>query len=102
MGYRPTPRLRIGGDAGFGFASELGSQLGGDAFEASCQASPGVVPAGHFGAEVSYSVLPALRLVVSPIVFEVLAAFGGTRTTPIDASSAWLRVGSGLGFAVDL
>jgi PEGA domain/Tetratricopeptide repeat len=102
VGYRPTPRLRIGGDAGLGFASELGSQLGGDAFHPSCNASPGVVPAGHFGAEISYAVVPSLRLVLSPIVFEVLSAFGGTRSTPIDASSAWLRIGGGVGFVVDL
>jgi PEGA domain len=102
IGYRPIPRLRIGGDAGFGFASELGSQLGGDAFNATCNASPGVVPAGHFGAEVSYTVIPSFRVVVSPIVFEVLSAFDGARSKPIDASSAWLRIGGGIGFAVDL
>jgi PEGA domain len=102
VGYRPLPRLRIGGDAGFGFASEPSSALGGDVFVPSCQASPGIVPAGHFGADVSYSVLPTLRLVASPIVFEVLSAFGGARSVPIDATGAWIRVGAGLGVAVDL
>lgn len=98
MGYRPTPRLRLGADLGFGFASELGSALGGDVFTPSCSASPGVVPAGHVGAEVSYALIPAVRLLVSPIVFEVTPAFSGT----VDASGVWFRVGAGFGFAVDL
>jgi hypothetical protein len=102
LGFRPLPRLRVGGDAGFGFAGEPSSALGGDVFVPSCRASPGVVPAGHFGAEVSYAVLPALRVVASPIVFEVLSAFSGARTVPVDATGAWLRVGAGLGVAVDL
>jgi hypothetical protein len=102
VGYRPLPRLRVGGDAGFGFASEPSSSLGGDVFVPSCNASPGIVPAGHFGLDVSYSVLPALRLVASPIVFEVLSAFSGARAAPIDATGVWFRVGAGLGVAVDL
>jgi tetratricopeptide (TPR) repeat protein len=102
FGYRPLPRLRVGGDLGFGFASELGSQFGGDVFLPNCDASPGLVPAGHFGAEFSYAVLSALRVVFSPIVLEIAPAFAGTRSTPIDASGPWIRFGSGLGVAVDL
>jgi hypothetical protein len=102
FGYRPLPRLRIGGDAGVGFASEFAGQLGGDAFVPSCSASPGLVPAGHFGADVSYSIVPSVRLAVSPLVLEVLPAFAGARSTPVDASSAWLRIGGGVGIAVDL
>jgi hypothetical protein len=102
IGYRPLSRLRVGGDLGFGFASELGSQLGGDVFVPNCNASPGFVPAAHFGADVSYRVLSTLRVVFSPLVLEVQPAFAGTRSTPIDASGPWIRVGSGLGLAVDL
>jgi hypothetical protein len=102
LGYHFTPKIRLGGDLGFGFASELASQLGGDVFVPSCKAAPGLVPAGHVGAELSYAVLPLMRVVVSPIVFEVSSAFHGARTTPLDASGAWLRVGGGLGLAVDL
>jgi len=47
-------------------------------------------------------VTPALRLLASPIVFELEPAFGGARTTPIDAEALWVRVGGGIGFAVDL
>jgi hypothetical protein len=102
LGFRPAAQWRVGGDVGFGFAGLPSSHLGGDAFVPTCSASPGVVPAGHAGAEVSYRVSPALRLLVSPIVFEVEPAFNGARTTPIDASSAWIRVGGGFGLAVDL
>jgi hypothetical protein len=102
LGYRPAPRWRVGGDAGFGFAGLPARSLGGDAFTPTCAASPGLVPAGHFGADVSYRVAPALRLVLAPIVFEVEPAFGGARTAPIDATGAWLRVGAGFGLAVDL
>lgn len=102
FGYKPLPRLRIGGDLGFGFASELGTQLGGDVFEPTCDASPGIVPAGHFGADLSFAVLPALRVTFSPLVLEVQPAFGGARSAPIDASGTWVRFGSGLGVAVDL
>jgi hypothetical protein len=102
IGYRPLPKLRVGGDFGFGFASELASQLGGDVFVPNCDASPGIVPAGHFGADLSYAVLAALRVVFSPIVLEVQPAFAGARSTPIDASGPWIRIGSGLGLAVDL
>jgi hypothetical protein len=98
IGYRPTPRIRMGADLGFGFASEIGSALGGDVFTPSCTASPGIVPAGHVGTEVSYALIPALRLVVAPIVFEVMPAFSGA----LDASSVWFRIGTGVGFAVDL
>ncbi len=102
IGYRPLRRLRFGGDVGFGFASELGSQLGGDVFVPNCSASPGLVPAGHFGTDVSYAVLSAWRVVFSPVVLEVQPAFAGARSTPIDASGPWIRVGTGLGLAVDL
>jgi hypothetical protein len=102
VGYRPSRRLRIAGDVGFGFASELGSQFGGDVFEPTCNASTRLVPAGHIGADISYAILPALRLVLSPILLEVQPAFGGVRSAPVDASGPWIRVGGGLGLAVDL
>jgi PEGA domain len=94
FGYRPLPRLRIGGDVGFGFASESGKGA-----MATCDPPTGVVSAGHFGADISYAVLSALRIVFAPIVLEVEAAPGGT---PVDASGPWIRIGSGLGVAVDL
>jgi hypothetical protein len=48
--------------------------------------------------EASYALIPALRLLVSPIVFEVMPAFSGA----LDSSSPWFRIGAGIGFAVDL
>jgi PEGA domain/Tetratricopeptide repeat len=88
LGYRPSPRWRVGGDLGFGFA-DLPSAI------AACAASSGLVAAGHAGADVSYSLTPALRLVLSPIVFEVQPAFKG-------GTGVWVRVGGGVGLAVDL
>jgi hypothetical protein len=88
LGYRPSARWRVGGDLGFGFAA-LPSGL------PACPASSGLVPAGHVGADVSYDLTPALRLVLSPIVFEVQPAFK-------DGTGVWLRVGGGIGLAVDL
>jgi hypothetical protein len=102
FGYRPTPRVRVGGDLGFGFASEIGSQLGGDVFVPNCDASPGLVPAVHFGADLSYRVLSSLSVVFSPLVLEVQPAFAGARSTPIDASGPWIRIGAGLGLTVNL
>jgi hypothetical protein len=102
LGVKASPRVRIGFDVGFGFASLPAGSLGGDAFRATCDASPGVVPAGHFGADVSYRLTPALRVVGSPLVFEVEPAWNGARSGLIDASGPALRVGFGAGFAVDL
>jgi hypothetical protein len=98
VGYRPTDRLHLGTDVGLGFASEIGGALGGEVFTPSCAASPGLVPAGHVGSEVSYAVVPGLRLLVSPLVFEVMPAFRGA----VDSGSAWFRIGAGAGFALDL
>jgi hypothetical protein len=35
-------------------------------------------------------------------LFELQPAFRGTRTTPIDTSTPWIRLGGGIGLAVDL
>jgi len=43
-----------------------------------------------------------LRAVLAPLWFEAQPAFYGVRSSPIDASGPWLRLGAGLGVAVDL
>jgi hypothetical protein len=88
VGYRPAPRWRVGGDVGFGFA-DLPARI------ATCMASSGLEPAGHVGLDLSYNVTSALRFLLSPIVFEVQPAFGGP-------TGPWVRVGGGIGLAVDL
>ncbi len=100
--YRITPRLRIGGDLGLGFATYFADEVGGDVFMATCQPSFGVKPALHVGAEVSYSITPLLRVVAAPALLELHPAFDGARSVPIDTSGLWLRFGMGLGLAVDL
>jgi hypothetical protein len=102
LGYRASARFRFTGDFGFGLAVYPASQRGADLFEPSCDASTSVRPAVHFGADASYAFTPALRALLAPILLEVQPAFDGARTSPIDASGAWLRIGAGLGIALDL
>jgi hypothetical protein len=88
---------------GLGFASySVGSSAGGDIFEPTCAPSPGLKPALHLATEVSYAVLPYLRAVVTPLLFELHPSYSGVRTAPVDVSGVWLRFGFGLGAAVDL
>lgn len=100
--YFVSPRLRIGGDAGLGLATYSASEVGGDLFLATCQPGFGVKPALHLGAEASYSLTSLVRMVASPLMLELHPAFDGARTAPIDVSGLWLRLGIGLGVAVDL
>jgi hypothetical protein len=102
FGYRISPRLRLGADAGFGLAGYNASTVGGDVFFPSCQPSPGAQIAARGALEVSYSILPMLRAVGTPIAITVHPSYSGARPTPQDATGAWVRYGLGLGVAVDL
>jgi hypothetical protein len=102
VGFHPTPRVRIDADVGFGLGGYFASPVGGDLFVPSCTPAPGVVPALEVGAAVSYAFTRNVRGVVAPLWFEAQPAFYGARSSPIDASGPWLRLGSGLGVAVDL
>ena len=102
LGYRATQRIRIDADLGFGLGGYFASPVGGDVFLPSCSPAPGVVPALTVGASVSYAFTRSVRAVVAPLWFEAEPAFYGVRRTPIDASGPWLRLGGGLGVAVDL
>jgi hypothetical protein len=102
VGYRASRRLRIEGDVGVGVAGYFASRVGGDLFDPTCSAAPGIVPALHAGGSVSYAFGPVVRAVVSPIWLELQPAFDGARSAPVDASGAWLRLGAGIGVAVDL
>jgi hypothetical protein len=102
LGYRATPRLRLGADLGVGLAGYFLDRGGGDVFQPSCSPSPGVKLALLAGISASLNLTRALRIVASPLVLTLQPAFDGTRSTPIDAADAWLRVGGGLGVAIDL
>jgi hypothetical protein len=102
LGYRVTPRLRIGVDAGLGLAWYDANVLGSDLFYPTCQPSPGAQPAAHAGLEVSYVIIPNLRVYGALLNVEIHPSYSGARPNPIDATGAWLRLGLGLGVAVDL
>ncbi len=102
LGYRWTRRLRVSGDVGIGGAAIFASQLGGDVFVPTCSPQTSLKPAVRVAAALSYAFTPALRGILSPILFEVQPAFVGTRTAPIDTAGPWIRFGGALGFAVDL
>jgi hypothetical protein len=103
FGYKITPRLRAGGEAGLGFASYvMGSSAGGDVFQSTCNPKAGIKPALHFAAEASYAVTPYLRGVLKPFVIELHPSYDGARTAPVDAGGVWLRIGFALGAALDL
>ena len=102
LGYRVTSRLRFGADLGVGGADYSVGVLGGDLFIPACHPSPGLQIAAHGGLEVSYAVLPMLRVFATPLAIDVHPAYSGARSSPIDASGAWVRYALGLGLAVDL
>jgi hypothetical protein len=100
--YRVTSRIRVGGDLGLGVATTSLDVAGGDLYTPTCRPSPGAKPVVHLGAEASYALSRELRITVTPLYLELQPAFEGTRTSPKDASSVWLRVGFGLGLAFDV
>ena len=102
LGYRVASRIRIDGDLGVGIASYFATQVGGDLFVPTCSVSTGLRPAFLFSASASYAFTGSLRAVVTPLAVELQPAFGGTRSGPLDASGLWLRLGGGIGLAVDL
>jgi hypothetical protein len=101
LGYRAFPRIRIGADLGLGLSAYTAGILGGDLFYASCSPSTGAQVATHGSVNVSYAVLPILRVVATPLSLQIHPAYGDTRTAPVDASGAWVRLAMGIGAAVD-
>lgn len=95
-------RARIGGEVGFGFDALSGSDAGGEVFTPTCTPSFGARVLGHVALDASYALGSAVRVVLSPVVFQAHPAFSGTRSAPIDTSGAWWRVGSTLGIEVNL
>jgi hypothetical protein len=99
--WRASPHWRVGGELGFGIATYSMNEAGRDLFLPSCSPSPGVEPVVHLEGVASYSFSHELRLLLSPLIFEVQPAFGGTSSAPRDASSAWLRFAAAAGLAFD-
>jgi hypothetical protein len=95
-------RARVGGELGLGIDSLTGSEAGGEVFVPTCDPSFGARLLGHASLEASYAVVPSLRVVLSPIVFQIHSGFSGARSLPTDTTGAWWRIGSALGVAVDL
>jgi PEGA domain len=102
LAYRVAPRLRVGADAGLGLAGYSVGAVGGDVFYPTCQPSTGAQVAARLGVEASYAFLPFLRGVVTPLALQVHPSYSGVRGSPIDATGAWVRLGLGLGVAIDL
>jgi hypothetical protein len=96
-------RVQIGGDIGVGLADFEGAPAGGALFIPECDPSYGLRPAFHLGTEASFLLTPHssvhVRALVEPIVFQAHAAYHDTND---EASSVWWRIGSAIGFAIDL
>jgi hypothetical protein len=101
-GVRLGARTRLGGELGLGLDALTGSEAGGEVFAPTCTPSFGARVLGHASLEASYAIVPALRVVLSPVVFQIHPAFSGTRSAPVDTTGAWWRIGSAVGLAVDL
>lgn len=101
-GWELVPRLRLHAVGGIGAATFLQSQAGGDLFVPTCEASPGVRPAFLLGTQLDYGITPSIRLTALPIALQIQPSFGGTRSTPLDASGVWLRTMFAIGIGVDL
>ena len=99
--FRIGSAVSLAARAGFGFSALTASELGGDLFNPTCGGSPGLSPNGYAGLDVSVRLTPAVRAMVVPITLDIHPAYAGARTTPIDASGAWARLGFGLGVGVD-
>jgi hypothetical protein len=99
--WRASPRWRLGGDFGLGIATYSVGEAGRDVFTPTCRPSPGAKPMVHFDAVASYAFSRDLRLLLSPLVFEVQPAFDGTSPGPRDATGAWLRYSAAAGLAFD-
>lgn len=97
------PRVQLGGDIGIGLADFEGAPAGGALFITECDPSYGLRPAFHLGTEASFILTPHspvhVRALVEPIVFQAHAAYHDTSD---EASAVWWRIGSAIGFAVDL
>jgi hypothetical protein len=96
------PHLRGTALAGLGAAGYFIGDVGGDVFIPSCNTSPGVRPALLVGSELDYAVTSSVRLSAFPLSWQFQPAFAGTRASPHDASSPWMRFGIGVGAGVDL
>jgi hypothetical protein len=101
-GWELTPRIRAHALAGAGAATYFAGDLGGDVFTPACSPSPAPKPALLLGAQLDYALTPVVRLSALPLLLQVQPAFDGARTTPVDASGAWLRATFALGAGVDL
>lgn len=101
-GWELVPRLRLHALGGLGAGTYILSQAGGDLFVPTCEPSPGVRPAFLLGAQLDYAITPAVRITALPIALQLQPSFGGTRSTPLDASGVWLRTTFAIGVGVDL
>lgn len=102
-GWDIAARFRARAIAGVGFALYFtGSDVGGDLFVSSCDASTGVRAAALLGAQVDYALSQVVHLTAMPISLQVHPAFAGVRGSPVDASGLWLRGAIALGLGVDL
>lgn len=100
-GWEIVPRLRLHAIGGLGLATYFAGEVGGDLFAPSCSASPGARPAFLLGSQLDFAVTPIVRITLMPITLQLQPAFGGARSTPLDATGLWLRTTIALGAGVD-
>lgn len=93
--------VRVVGLGGIGGAAYLVDDVSGDLFVPSCSPSTGLKPALLLGAEVDWAVTNVVHLYAKPLAWQVQPAFGGVRSTPVDASGVWMRFSFALGGGVD-
>jgi hypothetical protein len=100
---RVSSRVHVGGDVGIGLADLEGAPTGGEVFQYDCSPSYGLQPTFHVGTEASFVLTPSgpfrLRALVEPIIFQAHPAYDNTANA---STAVWWRIGSAVGFAIDL
>ncbi len=102
--WRVSRLLTIGARAGFGAAIyAAGAPIGGDLFAASCVFGGSLAPSGYAGVDVSLRMNEMFRFVIYPATLDIHPAYTGARSDgSLDASGPWVRLGAGIGVAMDL
>ncbi len=101
---RVASRVTLGARAGVGAAIYISDRpIGGDLFAPACAYGGSIVPDAYAALDVSLHLSEALHLVLFPATFDIHPSWDGSRSgPPVDASGAWIRLGLGFAFAVNL
>ncbi len=102
--WRASHILTIGARVGFGAAIYAsGAPIAGDLFAATCVFGGSLAPDGYAAIDVSLRMSEMFRLVFYPATIDLHPSYVGARSdASLDASGPWVRLGTGIGVAMDL